>query len=73
MRRLRVGIDGRAFSSPAAGVRRYVPELSPALLTLGEVLVSATGSTAMGRAVGPREWDSPEAVALLQHVLKEAK
>lgn len=27
----------------------------------------------VGRAVGPREWDSPEAVALLQHVLKEAK
>ena len=25
---LRVGIDGRAFSSPAAGVRRYVSKLS---------------------------------------------
>ena len=36
MRRLRVGIDGRAFTSPAAGVRRYVTELGSALLALGE-------------------------------------
>ena len=35
MRRLTVGIDGRAFTSPAAGVRRYVSELVPALLSLG--------------------------------------
>jgi glycosyltransferase involved in cell wall biosynthesis len=28
---LRIGIDGRAFSSPAAGVRRYVSSLVPAL------------------------------------------
>lgn len=35
---LRVGIDGRAFSSPAAGVRRYVGSLVPALLALGEPL-----------------------------------
>ena len=28
---LRVGIDGRAFTSPAAGVRRYVSALVPAL------------------------------------------
>ena len=28
---LRVGIDGRAFTSPAAGVRRYVSSLVPAL------------------------------------------
>jgi len=33
-----VGIDGRAFSSPAAGVRRYVHQLVPALLALGEPL-----------------------------------
>ena len=33
MTRIRVGIDGRAFSSPAAGVRRYVSELVPALLS----------------------------------------
>jgi glycosyltransferase involved in cell wall biosynthesis len=30
--RIRVGIDGRSFTSPAAGVRRYVSELVPALL-----------------------------------------
>ena len=35
---LRVGIDGRAFSSPAAGVRRYVNALVPALRALGEPL-----------------------------------
>ena len=38
MRRLRVGIDGRAFSSPAAGVRRYVTELGLALLAIGEAV-----------------------------------
>jgi alpha-1,3-rhamnosyl/mannosyltransferase len=31
VRKLRVGIDGRSFSSPAAGVRRYVSSLVPAL------------------------------------------
>lgn len=31
---LRVGIDGRVFSSPAAGVRRYVNALVPALRAL---------------------------------------
>ena len=30
-RRLRVGVDGRAFSSPAGGVRRYVRELYTAI------------------------------------------
>lgn len=34
MRRLRVGIDGRALESPAAGVRRYVTELVRALVGL---------------------------------------
>ena len=38
MRSLRVGIDGRAFGSPAAGVRRYVHQLVPALQRLGEAL-----------------------------------
>ena len=33
-RRLRVGLDGRAFASPAAGVRRYLHELTSALLDL---------------------------------------
>ena len=36
MRRLRVGIDGRAFRSPAAGIRRYLQGLVPALLDLGD-------------------------------------
>ena len=36
MRKLRIGIDGRAFTSPAAGVRRYVSELVPALLASDE-------------------------------------
>ena len=48
MRRLRVGIDGRAFSSPAAGVRRYATELGSALLALGEAVdvVALGGSRA---------------------------
>lgn len=33
---LRIGIDGRAFASPAAGIRRYVNGLTRALLALGE-------------------------------------
>jgi glycosyltransferase involved in cell wall biosynthesis len=35
---LRVGIDGRAFSSPAPGIRRYVAGLVRALLALDEPL-----------------------------------
>jgi glycosyltransferase involved in cell wall biosynthesis len=35
---LRVGFDGRAFSSPAAGIRRYSTELVRALVALGEPL-----------------------------------
>ena len=35
---LRVGFDGRAFTSPAAGVRRYSTELVGALTALGEPL-----------------------------------
>ena len=38
MRTLRIGIDGRAFASPAAGIRRYVAGLTRALLSLGEPL-----------------------------------
>ena len=33
-RPLRVGVDGRAFTSPAAGIRRYLEGLVPALLAL---------------------------------------
>lgn len=36
--RLRVGFDGRALTSPAAGVRRYAHELLGALAALGEPL-----------------------------------
>jgi glycosyltransferase involved in cell wall biosynthesis len=35
-RTLRVGFDGHAFSSPAAGIRRYSTELVRALVALGE-------------------------------------
>ena len=35
---LRIGIDGRAFASPAAGIRRYVNGLTRALLSIGEPL-----------------------------------
>jgi glycosyltransferase involved in cell wall biosynthesis len=35
---LRIGIDGRAWSSPAAGIRRYVGGLVPALVELGDGL-----------------------------------
>ena len=43
-----MGIDGRAFTSPAAGVRRYVTELGSALLALGEPveMVALGGSPA---------------------------
>ena len=37
-RNLRIGIDGRAFASPAAGVRRYINGLTRALLALKEPL-----------------------------------
>jgi glycosyltransferase involved in cell wall biosynthesis len=47
MRALRVGIDGRAFSSPAAGVRRYVHQLVPALIATGQPIeIVALGGTA---------------------------
>jgi glycosyltransferase involved in cell wall biosynthesis len=50
LRKLRVGIDGRAFTSPAAGIRRYVAGLVPALLALEEPLeVVALG----GRDIPP--------------------
>jgi glycosyltransferase involved in cell wall biosynthesis len=38
VRSIKIGIDGRAWSSPAAGVRRYVASLVPALLALNEPL-----------------------------------
>jgi glycosyltransferase involved in cell wall biosynthesis len=54
--KLRVGIDGRAFTSPAAGVRRYVEGLAGALATLedGPELLALGGvdATALPRGVG---------------------
>ena len=44
---LRVGFDGHAFSSPAAGIRRYSAELVRALVALGEPMeVVALGGDA---------------------------
>jgi alpha-1,3-rhamnosyl/mannosyltransferase len=49
MRALRVGIDGRAFGSPAAGVRRYLEGLVPALLALEDApeIVALGGETVL--------------------------
>ena len=46
MRVLRVGFDGRALASPAAGVRRYSYELFGALASLSEVSAVAIGAPA---------------------------
>ncbi|HEY6360069.1 MAG TPA: glycosyltransferase family 1 protein [Vicinamibacterales bacterium] len=53
---MRVGIDGRAFTSPAAGVRRYVEGLAGALATLDDgpeiVALGGADSSALPRGVG---------------------
>jgi glycosyltransferase involved in cell wall biosynthesis len=50
-RALRVGLDGRAFASPAGGVRRYVWELTQALLAEGTGLeIVAVGLPSPGMA-----------------------
>ena len=60
MRRLRVGIDGRAFTSPAAGVRRYVSELVPALLSIGAPLdVIALGGSGASLPAGVQHVSEP--------------
>jgi len=41
---LRIGVDGRAFASPAGGVRRYVSELYREILELPAVEVVAIGA-----------------------------
>ena len=55
-RPLRVGIDGRAFVSPAAGVRRYVANLATALLALDDgvelVALGGPGGAAIPSGVG---------------------
>jgi glycosyltransferase involved in cell wall biosynthesis len=40
---LHVGIDGRAFASPAAGIRRYAGGLTRALLALPDIRVTVIG------------------------------
>lgn len=56
MATLRIGIDGRAFTSPAAGIRRYVAGLTRALLSLGEplelVALGGRDSSAIPSGVG---------------------
>jgi glycosyltransferase involved in cell wall biosynthesis len=48
--RLRIGVDGRAFSSPAAGVRRYVWEIYGALArTARDVEIVAIGAADAAR------------------------
>jgi len=64
VRPLRIGIDGRAFGSPAAGVRRYVNELVPALLREPEPmeLVALGGDRATmpaGLSYEPEPWHPP--------------
>lgn len=50
---LRVGFDGRAFSSPAAGIRRYATELVRALVSLGEpIAVVSLGGDPRGIPTG---------------------
>ena len=50
---LRIGIDGRAFTSPAAGVRRYVAGLVRGLLALGEPLEIVALGGAASKAIPP--------------------
>jgi glycosyltransferase involved in cell wall biosynthesis len=53
---MRVGFDGRAFSSPAAGVRRYVEGLAGALARLDDapelVALGGADSSALPRGMG---------------------
>ena len=40
---------------------------------LPTTIVIARDGTLVGRAVGPRAWDSPEAVAVMRHVMESGK
>jgi glycosyltransferase involved in cell wall biosynthesis len=64
VRTIRVGIDGRAFTSPAAGVRRYVSELVAGLRAIGAPLdLIALGgrpeSVPAGVQQVPESWHPP--------------
>jgi glycosyltransferase involved in cell wall biosynthesis len=56
MRSIRIGIDGRAFASPAGGVRRYLEGLTRALLALDDapelVALGGRDSSALPAGVG---------------------
>jgi glycosyltransferase involved in cell wall biosynthesis len=57
--KLTVGIDGRAFASPAAGVRRYVLGLVPALMASGDVEIVALGGARETAPQGVRHVEEP--------------
>lgn len=61
--RLRVGFDGRALTSPALGVRRYVHELTSALLELDVpidlIALGGHGQVPPGIDVRPEPWHPP--------------
>lgn len=61
---LRVGIDGRAFRSPAAGVRRYVSELTRALASFDDLELVAIGAPSdvllpKRVTIAPEGWSPP--------------
>lgn len=58
---MRVGVDGRAFDSPAGGVRRYVAELYPAMLKADDrVEIVAIGGSGRRLPLGVRRrWAIP--------------
>jgi glycosyltransferase involved in cell wall biosynthesis len=64
-RPLRVGFDGRALTSPAAGVRRYARELLAALAALGESIElvilggSSTAEVPVGAERVAESWHPP--------------
>jgi glycosyltransferase involved in cell wall biosynthesis len=60
VRRLRIGFDGRALSSPAGGVRRYASGLLAALLERGdEVEIVGLGGDATALPAGVTHVDEP--------------
>lgn len=56
---LRIGFDGRALHSPAAGVRRYASALLPALLSRGDVEVVALGGDPVSLPRGVLHVEAP--------------
>lgn len=60
---LHVGFDGRAFTSPAAGIRRYADGLASALVAQGDLRVTILGGSEAhvppGAAYVPEGWHPP--------------